>query len=632
MTTPGGEVLQRKDKTAPLTFEPLPERPNFPAEEERTLSRWREEEAFKKSLELSKGRKPFSFYDGPPFATGLPHYGHILAGTIKDVVCRFAHQTGHFVERRFGWDCHGLPIEFEIDKLLKINTRQQVLQFGIPQYNEQCRSIVLRYSSQWKDIVASAPLRLLHASPVRAERTGRWIDFNNGYRTMDRDFMESVWWVFKQLFDKKMVYRAFKVMPFSTACGTPLSNFEANQNYKDVSDPSVVVAFKCADTTAFPERFEFVAWTTTPWTLPANLALCVHPTMTYLRIHLKSNKRILVLAKDRLEWVCKQMKLDPVADIEVLAEFPGETLRGLRYVPLFDCYASTSPFALSAFRVCVDNFVTADSGAFFSKVGSLDAVRAPPGSSLSLSGAGCLHDIAFLNLAVVRHVLWCRKGPPDISVRRILWGYRRAVGDIDMPPSAICGSSSVIQVGGPLACPIDDNGIVTSDVPFAAGLNFKAADKEIKAVLKQNGSLLAASDLIHSYPFCWRSDTPLIYKAVPSWFIRVEDMREKLQKNNMLSRWVPAALQEKRFHNWLGEAKDWCVSRNRFWGTPLPLWASEDFSQLVCIGKADWKQRSEETNDRHNEPARLRASDSSIDVLGIAAVAMPAWLLLNATF
>lgn len=495
-----------------MTFEILPERLDFAAQEVTTLKGWKKNETFKKSLELSKGRKPFSFYDGPPFATGLPHYGHILAGTIKDVVCRYAHQTGHYVERRFGWDCHGLPIEFEIDKTLGICTRQQVLDFGIPAYNEQCRSIVLRYSTQWEEIV---------------ERTGRWIDFKGGYRTMDRDFMESVWWMFKQLFDKGKVYRAFKVMPFSTACGTPLSNFEANQNYKDVSDPSIIVAFKAVDTAGLPGPFELAAWTTTPWTLPANLALCVHPTITYLRVQLKASDRILVLAKDRFEWVCKQMKLDPANDVKVLDEFLGEKLGGVRYEPVFDSFASPdSPFSATAWRVCVDAFVTSD------------------------SGTGVVH---------------CAP----------------AFGEEDY---RVCMQQNILTVGGPLACPVDDSGRMTSEVPLVAGQPIKEADKAIKSFLKNNGALLASSDLIHSYPFCWRSDTPLIYKAVPSWFVRVEDMRQQLQDNNRLSRWVPTAIQEKRFHNWLGEAKDWCVSRNRFWGTPLPIWTSEDRTQVVCIG------------------------------------------------
>jgi len=244
---------------------PVPEKISFPKTEEETLAYWKKIDAFKTSLAKSVGKPDFSFYDGPPFATGLPHYGHLLAGTIKDIVTRYAHQTGHHVKRRFGWDCHGLPIEFEIDKQFGVKTKEDVLKMGIPKYNEECRNIVMRYSSQWEEIVG---------------RMGRWIDFQNDYKTMNLEFMESVWWVFKELYNKNLVYKGFKVMPYSTACTTPLSNFEASQNYKDIQDPAIVISFPLVDE---PE-VSFVAWTTTPWTLPSNLALCVHPTMTYVKV------------------------------------------------------------------------------------------------------------------------------------------------------------------------------------------------------------------------------------------------------------------------------------------------------------------------------------------------------------
>ncbi|CDJ59587.1 isoleucine-tRNA synthetase, putative [Eimeria maxima] len=495
-------VEQRNGASKSFTFEPLEERPSFPQQEESTLEMWKKKEIFSKSLELAKGRKPFSFYDGPPFATGLPHYGHILAGTIKDVVCRFAHQRGHYVERRFGWDCHGLPIEFEIDKLLNINTRQQVLQYGIPQ------SIVLRYSAEWEKIVGESAAAA--STGAGAARTNWALD-----RLCRR----------LQNYGQKF-YGVCLVMPFSTACSTPLSNFEANQNYKDVSDPCLVVAFKCTDTSFSAEPVEFTIWTTTPWTLPANLALCVHPTMTYVKAFIKPSKRTLVFAKDRLEFMCKHLKLDVAADVEIREEFPGEKLRNLSYAPVFDCFAS-GDFP-SAFRVCVDNFVTSD------------------------SGTGIVH---------------CAP----------------AFGEDDY---RVCIEQKIIQVGGPLACPLDESGIVTGDVPFCQGLHFKESNKKVQEALKERGSLLAAWTIVHAYPFCWRSDTPLIYKAVPSWFLRVEDIRQQLQRCNSCSRWVPQVLQDKRFNNWLAEAKDWCISRNRFWGTPLPLWVSADFSQIVCIGSA----------------------------------------------
>eukprot|EP00611_Tribonema_gayanum_P005679 TRINITY_DN14888_c0_g1_i1.p1 TRINITY_DN14888_c0_g1~~TRINITY_DN14888_c0_g1_i1.p1 ORF type:complete len:292 (-),score=113.22 TRINITY_DN14888_c0_g1_i1:91-885(-) len=245
--------------------EDMPANINFAAEEEKVLAFWDEIDAFQTSFKLSEGRPEFTFYDGPPFATGLPHYGHLLAGTIKDTVTRYAHQTGHHVRRRFGWDCHGLPVEYEIDQTLGIKSRDDVLAMGIATYNSHCRGIVSRYTKEWEGTV---------------KRLGRWIDFANDYKTMDPAFMESVWWVFRTLHEKGLVYRGYKVMPFSTACATPLSNFEAGLNYKDVKDPSIVVAFQMRDD---PDA-SLLAWTSTPWTLPSNLALCVNPEFEYIKI------------------------------------------------------------------------------------------------------------------------------------------------------------------------------------------------------------------------------------------------------------------------------------------------------------------------------------------------------------
>jgi isoleucyl-tRNA synthetase len=259
----------------------VPDTISFPKEEERVLAFWKEKDCFKTSLQKSQGRKPYSFYDGPPFATGLPHYGHILAGTIKDVATRWASQTGHHVERRFGWDCHGLPVEFEIEKQLKIKTREEVLAYGIANYNNACRGIVQKYAKEWETIIG---------------RTGRWIDFSNDYKTMNLSFMESVWWVFSELHKKGLVYRGVKVMPYSTGCTTTLSNFEANMNYKDTSDPSVVVSFPLED----DPTVSLLAWTTTPWTLPSNLGLCVNPEFKYLKIKDKKSGNTWILAEARL--------------------------------------------------------------------------------------------------------------------------------------------------------------------------------------------------------------------------------------------------------------------------------------------------------------------------------------------
>ncbi|KAK4467633.1 hypothetical protein MN116_008575 [Schistosoma mekongi] len=278
---------QLSDAENPGYKSQMPALVDIPEEEIKVLSFWESHKTFKTSLKHSIGKRRFTFYDGPPFATGLPHYGHLLAGTIKDIVTRYAHQRGHHVERRFGWDCHGLPVEYEVDKELGITGPHDVEKMGIACYNDKCRAIVMRYSSQWERV---------------ANRLGRWIDFENDYRTMYPWFMESVWWVFKQLFDKGLVYRGLKVMPFSTACSTPLSNFEAGQNYKDVQDPAIIVSFPLDSD---PET-SMIAWTTTPWTLISNLALCMHPDKVYAKILDISKNQRFILLKARLASLYKQ--------------------------------------------------------------------------------------------------------------------------------------------------------------------------------------------------------------------------------------------------------------------------------------------------------------------------------------
>ncbi len=438
---------------------------------------------------------------------GLPHYGHILAGTIKDVVTRYATQTGHYVSRRFGWDCHGLPIEFEIDKQHGISSKQQVLELGIDKYNALCRGIVTRYCTEWENVVT---------------RMGRWIDFRKDYKTMEPWYMESVWWVFSQLWKKDLVYRGFKVMPYSTGCTTPLSNFEVADSYRDgIKDPSVVVSFPIVDDA---DGAEFVAWTTTPWTLPSNVALCVHPALKYVRVRTSTGK-VYVLAEARLSQLFPAMNKKGYkgGEFDVVAEMTGAELEGTRYEPLFPFFKEE--YGETGFRVLADEYVGDD------------------------AGTGVVHQAP-------------------------------AFGEDDF---RVCLAKGVVAKGQALPLPIDESGVFTSKVPDFAGMYFKDADEPIMAALKASGRMIQKSSIVHRYPYCWRSGTPIMYRAVPSWFVAVEGMRDRLTANNAASKWVPEFVSERRFHNWLASARDWCVSRSRYWGTPLPIWASDDGEEMVCI-------------------------------------------------
>lgn len=364
--------------------------------------------------------------------------------------------NGHYVERRAGWDCHGLPVEYEIDQKLGIKHRDQILEMGIENYNKECRSIVTRYTKEWEATVT---------------RLGRWIDFENDYKTMNPDFMESVWWVFKTLFGKGLVYQGYKVMPFSTACGTPLSNFEAGLNYKEgTKDPAVVVSFPLVED---PDT-AFLAWTTTPWTLPSNLALCVHPTLKYLKIKDVKTSAQYIIGEKRLSQLypvmsSKKFKKEQVKDLyEVLETFEGKDLVGKMYLPLFDYFASDE--GQTYWRVLSDTYVTDD------------------------SGTGIVHQAP-------------------------------AFGEDDY---RVCLAHTVIRKGGDIPCPVDSNGIFTERCADFKGQYVKDADSAICAHLKSKNRLVQKNSISHSYPFCWRSDTPLIYKAVPSWFVKVEEIKEKL--------------------------------------------------------------------------------------------------------
>ncbi|KAI6086772.1 isoleucyl-tRNA synthetase [Hypoxylon rubiginosum] len=482
---------------------------NFPQAEEETVRFWREVDAFQTQLKLTEGCPSFTFYDGPPFATGLPHYGHLLTSTIKDIIPRYWSMKGYHVVRRFGWDTHGLPIEYEIDKTLGVSGRDAVMQMGIEKYNAECRAIVMRYAAEWRQTI---------------ERLGRWIDFDNDYKSMDVNFMESCWWVFKQLFDKEQVYRAYQIMPFSTALCTPLSHMESKQNEKMTQDPAVLVAFPVQGKDA-----SLVIYTTTPWTLPSNLLIAVHPDFEYLEILDEESGKHYILLESGLSMLYKDKKK---AKYKVISKIKGKEMIGWKYEPLF--------------RYFVDQFADC-----FQVIGA-DYVEADEGTGLVHQAPGF--------------------GQED---------YDAAV------------AAGFIHPGRLPPCPVDDKGLFTAEITEYAGQHVKVADKAIIKDLRETGRLLVATQVNHVDKFCWRSDTQLIRKAVSSWFIRVTNSIPDMLENLESTTWVPSFVKEKRFTNWVVNAHDWNIARNRYWGTPLPLWVSEDYEEVVCIGSiAELKELS----------------------------------------
>lgn len=470
-------------------FESEPEQ-SFPEREEAILHFWRMHSIFEKSLRQRQEGPCFSFYDGPPFATGLPHYGHLLAGTIKDVVPRYRAMKGDYVPRRFGWDCHGLPVEQEIEKSLDLSGAPSIERYGIARFNEACRSIVLRYSHEWEKTV---------------ERMGRWVDFSKTYRTMETSFMESVWWVFQQLWDQGLIYQGYRVMPYSAKLGTPLSNFEAGENYKEVDDPSLTIALPLLDE---PET-SLLIWTTTPWTLPSNLAVAVGPQINYLKV--RHQGKNYWIAEERFSAYFGE-------EDEILERLAGSALANRRYCPLFNYFADRD-----AFRVLEGSFVSTG------------------------DGTGIVH-------------------------------MAPAFGEDDF---FLCQAAGIEPV-----CPVDQNGRFTEAVADYAGLWVKDADKEIIQRIKEQGQLFRQATIHHRYPHCPRSDTPLIYRAVSTWFVSVEQIKERLLAANEQIHWMPSHLKEGRFGRWLEGARDWNIGRNRYWGTPIPLWRAED-GETICIGSID---------------------------------------------
>ena len=491
---------------------------SFPEMEKEILEMWEQNSTFQKSLSQTEDGTQYVFFDGPPFATGLPHHGNLLASVIKDIIPRYWTMKGRYVERRFGWDCHGLPIEHEIDKKLGMSAHEAVAKLGVAGYNQECRGIVERYVKEWRSIIT---------------RLGRWVDFDDDYKTMDADFMESVWWVVKSLWDRELIYRGNKVMPVSTALTTPLSNFEASSNYQDVQDPSITVLFKLLDEDAFVS-----AWTTTPWTLPSNLALCVGPNIDYVKVRDTQSGKRIYMAEARL--AAYQGRHDLVVEDQINAV----ELVGRRYEPLFPYFAHLS--SKGAFRIVGDDYVTTE------------------------DGTGVVHQAP-------------------------------AFGEDDYRIALQQGIDAFV-------CPVSMAGVFESEVTDFAGQFVKDADPHIINWLKERNSVFEHDVIQHSYPYCYRSDSPLIYRAVPSWFVRVGDFRESLMESNQAIRWVPDHIQEGRMGNWLENATDWCISRNRVWGTPIPIWQNDQTDSFICIGSRDELETmtGQRPDDLHRE---------SVDVL-----------------
>lgn len=465
---------------------------------------WDDTDAFKKSLELRRGGKPYVFYDGPPFATGLPHYGHLLQSTTKDIFPRFETMRGRYVERVWGWDCHGLPIENIVEKDRGLTSKKDIEAFGIAAFNDVCRDTVLMYAGEWKKTI---------------RRMGRWVDMDRAYKTMDKSYMESVWWVFAELWKKGLIYEGHKAMHICPRCVTPLSNFEVAQGYKDVKDLSVTAKFRvknAQEVLGVAGDVRIIAWTTTPWTLPGNVLLAVGAEIVYALVKIEGEDTVYVAAKERLNALIDNKKY------EVVREVAGSALVGLTYEPLFPYYAATP----NAFRVITADFVTTE------------------------NGTGVVHIAPAF-------------GEDDYNV-----GKREEV---------------------PMVQHVGMDGIFRPEVTDFAGKEVKskddpsATDVEIIKWLAHNDALFAKAKYEHSYPHCWRCDTPLLNYATSSWFVKVTHLTSELLATNAKTHWVPEHMKDGRFGKWLEGARDWAISRNRFWGTPLPVWKSDD-GDVLCFG------------------------------------------------
>jgi isoleucyl-tRNA synthetase len=495
-------------------YKPIDPKADFPKQEEEVLNFWKNNDTFKRSVSQREGSEEFIFFDGPPFATGLPHFGHFIPSTIKDIIPRYQTMRGKKVERRFGWDCHGLPVENLIEKELGINSKHEIEQYGIAKFNDACRASVLRYTSEWRKTIT---------------RMGRWVDFDHDYKTMDPDYMESIWWVVKALWDKGMVYEGKYILPYCPRCSTVLSNHELALGYKDVTDPAITLRFKITrapkgvdDPGMANGKTYFLAWTTTPWTLPSNEGLTMGPDMDYVKIKDNESGDFYILAQARLAAYYKDEK-----DYTIVYTRKGKDFLGAKYEPLFPYFAKLAvneDGSDGAFRVFNGDFVSTE------------------------DGTGIVHTAP---------------------------GF----GEDD---------SRVFQgTGIPAVEPMDAECKFTHEVSDYEGRFVKDCDKDIMDRLKKEGKLIKKDQILHSYPHCWRCGHPLIYRGIGSWFVKVAAEHDRLLRANAQINWQPPHIKEGRFGKWLEGSRDWAISRNRYWGNPIPIWKCDKCNDMICVGSRD---------------------------------------------
>ncbi|MGA0210341.1 MAG: isoleucine--tRNA ligase [Pontimonas sp.] len=502
--------------------------PSFPAIEHRVLADWKAGDTFQKSVSQREGCDEWVFYDGPPFANGLPHYGHLLTGYAKDVFPRFHTMRGKQVHRRFGWDTHGLPAELEAERQLGITDKSQIEDMGIGAFNQAARESVLRYTAEWQDYVT---------------RQARWVDFDNDYKTLDITFMESVIWAFKQLYDKGLAYEGYRVLPYCWRDQTPLSNHELRMDddvYKPRQDQSVTVTFPLRGDKATAAGLEGVlalAWTTTPWTLPTNQALAVGPDIRYALVPAGPDAAhpgaTYLLAEDTIQNYRKELGYPEVADAvaAISRKITGSELGGIEYERVFDYYADREKWGLeNAWQILIADYVATG------------------------EGTGIVHQAP-------------------------------AYGEDDQVTCA--------EAGIPVIISVDDAGRFLDTVTDVAGMQVFEANKTLTGLLRQSGRLFAERSYDHSYPHCWRCRTPLIYKAVSSWFVRVTEIRDRMVELNQDINWVPANVKDGQFGKWLSNARDWSISRNRYWGSPIPVWKSDnpEFPRVDVYGSLEELER-----------------------------------------